>query len=214
MYGLKQRWMLANDIDEILEIESLTFDDPWTEKDIHRFIKTGCNICRVATVNNEIVGYMFYELNKTRFIIHRIAVHSSCWGMGAGSFLIGVLVDHLSKDRRCEISLMIRERNLGAQLFFQKIGFVCVDIAKEHYSKTKEDGYVFIRHIDPAEMTRRVGLLQWSNVLFLLCTRFATQALRKKLLKKRFCFRPYFINSVKNAYPEDEPEKVKAAKDE
>jgi ribosomal-protein-alanine N-acetyltransferase len=60
--------------------------------------------------------------------------------------MVAKLVGKLSSHRRTRIALSVRETNLPAQLFFRIQGFRAMEVAREHYPDTGEDGY-FLQYL-------------------------------------------------------------------
>ena len=60
------RWMIRRDMPEVLDIESRSFDGPWSEEDFMRSLRQRNCIGMVAEHDDCIVGFMIYELHKTR----------------------------------------------------------------------------------------------------------------------------------------------------
>ncbi|MCA9208120.1 MAG: GNAT family N-acetyltransferase, partial [Planctomycetales bacterium] len=93
------------------------------------------------------VGFMIYELHKTRLHILNFAVNPAFRRRGVGEAMVGKLISKLSPQRRNHIRLEVRETNLPAQLFFKNSGFVATSVLKDFYDDTTEDAYVMIlRH--------------------------------------------------------------------
>ena len=68
--------------------------------------------------------------------------HPDFQGMGLGRQLVERLKEKLTPDRRHEISLVIRETNVGAQLCFKALGFRAVKIKDNFYQGLDEQAYV------------------------------------------------------------------------
>jgi [ribosomal protein S18]-alanine N-acetyltransferase len=88
------------------------------------------------------VGFMIYELHKTRLHLLNFAVSSEARRQGVGSQMLNKLVAKLSTQRRTRILLEVRETNLSAQLFFRTIGFRAVSVLRDFYDDTTEDAYL------------------------------------------------------------------------
>jgi ribosomal-protein-alanine N-acetyltransferase len=58
------------------------------------------------------------------------------------------LIDKLSQQRRSEILLEVRERNLDAQLFFRNQSFRAISVLRGHYDDTEEDAYLLRFRLD------------------------------------------------------------------
>ncbi|MGH7199805.1 MAG: ribosomal protein S18-alanine N-acetyltransferase [Planctomycetaceae bacterium] len=127
---------------EVLDIERHSFEHAWTEEDFLSCLRQRNCIGMVAEHNHEIVGFMIYELHKSRLRILNFAVAPPLRRRGVGLQMVQRLVDKLSQQRRSEIVLEVRETNLDAQLFFQSQGFRAVRVLRGHYDDTEEDAYV------------------------------------------------------------------------
>ena len=136
------RWLIRRDMAEVLEIERESFEFAWTEEDFLCCLRQRNCIGMVAEHNHQIVGFMVYELHKARLHILNFAVAPSASRQQVGTQMVEKLIDKLSQQRRKEIVLEVRERNLGAQLFFQKLGFRAVRVLRSYYDDTSEDAYV------------------------------------------------------------------------
>lgn len=142
------RWLIRRDMAEVLKIESSSFDSPWTDEDFLCCLRQRNCIGMVAEHNHQIVGFMIYELHKSRLNILNFAVSSDFRRQGVGMQMVLRLVDKLSQQRRTEILLEVRERNLEAQLFFQRQGFKAISVLRAHYDDTAEDAYILQFRLD------------------------------------------------------------------
>jgi ribosomal-protein-alanine N-acetyltransferase len=136
------RWMIRRDMPEVLAIESDSFEYPWCENDFLRCLRQRNCIGMVAERGNEVVGFMIYELHKSRLHILNFAVSARYRRAGVGTQMIAKLLGKLSTDRRTRILLEVRETNLAAQLFFRASGFRAVSVLRQFYEDTPEDAYL------------------------------------------------------------------------
>jgi ribosomal-protein-alanine N-acetyltransferase len=148
------RWMIRRDMPEVLQIEETSYDYPWTEEDFLRCLRQRNCIGMVAELGEKVVGFMIYELHKTRLHILNFSVAAGVRHRSVGTQMIDKLVGKLSSQRRTEISLEVRETNLGAQLFFRKAGFKATNVLRDFYDDSTEDAYVmqYCYKTEPAEM--------------------------------------------------------------
>ena len=144
------RWLIRRDMPEVLSIERSSFEFAWTEEDFLCCLRQRNCIGMVAEHDHEIVGFMIYELHKSRLRIMNFAVDSSLRRRQIGSQMIARLVEKLSQQRRKEIVLEVRETNLAAQLFFQQLGFRALSVLRNHYDDTAEDAY-YMRYLLSSE---------------------------------------------------------------
>lgn len=136
------RWMIRRDMPEVLEIEQEGFEFPWCEEDFIRCLRQRNCIGMVAEHQDRVVGFMIYELHKTRLHVLNFAVARSASRSGVGNQMVSKLTSKLSGQRRTRITLEVRETNLPAQLFFRYCGFRAVSVLHKFYDDTPEDAYL------------------------------------------------------------------------
>jgi [ribosomal protein S18]-alanine N-acetyltransferase len=136
------RWLIRRDMADVLRIESRSFEHAWTEEDFLCCLRQRNCIGMVAEHEHEIVGFMIYELHKSRLNILNFAVSAGHRRQGVATQMVTRLIDKLSQQRRKEILLEVRERNLDAQMFFKQQSFRAVRVLRSHYHDTSEDAYL------------------------------------------------------------------------
>jgi len=136
------RWMIRRDMPSVLAIESNSFEFPWTEDEFIRCLRQRDCIGMVAERNEEVAGFMIYELHKTRIHVLSFAVHPEFRREGVGKAMIEKLISKLAYQRRNRIVLEVRETNLDAQLFFRQLGFRATGVLKGFYADTPEDAFL------------------------------------------------------------------------
>ncbi len=144
------RWMIRRDMAEVLDIEQESFEFPWCEEDFIRCLRQRNCIGMVAEHEERVVGFMIYELHKTRLHVLNFAVARSTRRHGVGHQMLGKLIGKLSFQRRTRVLLEVRETNLAAQLFFKAEGFRAVNVLRDFYDDTTEDAYVMQYRYKPA----------------------------------------------------------------
>ncbi len=136
------RWMIRRDMQAVLAIESQSFEFSWSEDDFIRCLRQRNCIGMVAEQDEQIVGFMIYELHKNRLHILNFAVAKDLRRRGIGKAMVGKLLSKLSHERRNRIMLEVRETNLDAQLFFKGLGFRAISVLRDFYDDTVEDAYL------------------------------------------------------------------------
>ncbi len=136
------RWMIRRDMMEVLDTENRSFEFPWSEDDFIRCLRQRNCIGMVAEYDERVVGFMIYELHRNRLHVLNFAVAPEFRRRGVGEQMMQKLVGKLSSQRRNKIHLEVRETNLGAQLFFRKIGFRAIQVLRDFYDDTTEDAYL------------------------------------------------------------------------
>jgi ribosomal-protein-alanine N-acetyltransferase len=140
--------MIRRDMPEVLQIEQTSFDFSWTEEDFLRCLRQRNCIGMVAEQGEKVVGFMIYELHKTKLHILNFAIQPAFRRLGVGVQMVTKLVSKLSSHRRTKITLEIRETNLAAQLFFRSQGFRAVRVLRAYYEDSGEDAYLLQYRLD------------------------------------------------------------------
>src|SRR6187399_1104055 len=102
------RWMIRRDMAEVLRAENESFDYSWTEDDFLRCLRQRNCIGMVAEHDERVVGFMIYELHKTKLHVLNFAVAPECRRVGIGTQMVHKLVGKLSSHRRTKITLAVR----------------------------------------------------------------------------------------------------------
>lgn len=139
---LQIRWLIRRDMPEVLQIEQASFEFPWSEEDFLCCLRQRNCIGMVAEAGGQIVGFMIYELHKSRLHVLNFAVAKDVQRTHVGTCMMRRLIDKLSQQRRTEILVEVRETNLDAQLFFKTMGFMAVSVLRHRYDDTEEDAYI------------------------------------------------------------------------
>ena len=155
------RWMVRRDLPEVLQIERESFEFPWTKYEFLGYCHPKRNrTYMVAEYNDTIVGFIVYELNKTKIKLINLAVDPRFRRLGVATQMVAKLIGKLNYQNRKRITFEIRETNLGAQLFFKTIGFQVIQILKNYHYEMEEDAYLmqyrFIAE-DHEQMASKVG---------------------------------------------------------
>jgi ribosomal-protein-alanine N-acetyltransferase len=138
---MEVRWLIRRDLAEVLDIERASFEFAWAEEEFLTCLRQRNCIGMVAEHQNQIFGFMLYELHRHSIHVLNFAVHPNCLRQGIGAQMVAKLIEKLSQQRREEIVLEVRETNLDAQLFFQSQNFRAVSVMRDWYDNG-EDAYV------------------------------------------------------------------------
>jgi ribosomal-protein-alanine N-acetyltransferase len=143
------RWMIRRDMSEVLDIEQASFEFPWLEEDFILCLRQRNCIGMIAEHGDKVVGFMIYELHKSRLHILNFSVSDQVRHQSVGQQMIDKLVSKLSGQRRTRITLEVRETNLAAQLFFKANGFRAISVLRSYYEDSPEDAYVMQYRYEP-----------------------------------------------------------------
>jgi [ribosomal protein S18]-alanine N-acetyltransferase len=136
------RWMIRRDMNEVLSAEEQSFEYAWDEEDFLRCLRQRNCIGMVAEHQDQIVGFMIYELHKNRLHVLNFAVSPEFRRFGIGAQMVQKLFGKLSSHRRTKVTLAVRERNLDAQMFFRHEGFKATRVMRNYYEDSGEDAFL------------------------------------------------------------------------
>ena len=142
-YTAHIRWLIRRDMPEVLEIEQACFEFPWSEEDFIRCLRQRNCIGMVAEVEDLVLGFVIYELHKSRLHVLNLAVHPHAHRHGLGTAILEKLRNKLSSQRRTRIMAEVRETNLAAQQFMRASGLRAISVLRDFYDDTTEDAYLF-----------------------------------------------------------------------
>ena len=142
------RWMIRRDMPEVLGAERQSFEFAWTEEDFLRCLRQRNCIGMVAEQGERVVGFMIYELHKTKLHILNFAVLPAARRRGIATQMVTKLIGKLSSHRRTRVTLEVRETNLAAQVFFRAQEFKAVRVLRGYYEDSGEDAFQMEYRLD------------------------------------------------------------------
>ena len=138
--------MEAEEIGEVLEIEKLSFNNPWSYESFDFEINKN-NLSRyiVAKIDGKITGYagIWFILDEVH--ITNIAVHPDYRNRGIGDKLIKKIISIAGESSLKGITLEVRNSNSQAIYLYEKNGFKSEGLRKKYYADTGEDAIIMWR---------------------------------------------------------------------
>lgn len=134
-------------IEEIEQIENLSFAIPWSRKSItdeltvNKFATYFC-----AVVDGKIAGYAGIWHICDEGHITNIAVHPDYRQNGVGSVLLEQLLEYARKENIVGLTLEVRKSNFSAQGLYRKFGFEDAGCRKGYYADNGEDAIIMWKH--------------------------------------------------------------------
>lgn len=138
------RWMVRADMPSVLVIENESFDSTWIECDFLHCLRHRNCIGMVAEYGGQVVGFVIYELHRSRLQVLNFAVSPQFRRMHVGKAIVDALKGKLGVGGRNRLSLAVRETNLAAQCFFRSQGFRAIKVLKDMYDDSDEDAYAMV----------------------------------------------------------------------
>ncbi|PMQ01771.1 MAG: ribosomal-protein-alanine N-acetyltransferase [Dictyoglomus sp. NZ13-RE01] len=145
--NIEIRPMELKDIDDVYEINRLSFSSPWSKESFEReLISNKIAHYFVALLDEKIVGYIGIWQIFQEAQITAIAVHPDYRRMGIGEALLDYIINLCEQNYIKEIILEVRVSNTIAQNLYYKKGFKKVGIRKWYY-KDGEDALVMVKKL-------------------------------------------------------------------
>ncbi|MBQ3822115.1 MAG: GNAT family N-acetyltransferase [Thermoguttaceae bacterium] len=130
----------AADVDALCEIERRAFEYPWSRREFEFCVEAPRYTGVIVAEGSEPLGYAFYEKRARSYRLLSCAVVESRRREGLGTRLLAAVADALDEGRP-EISCVVREGNVPAQLFLRNFGFRALWTVKGYYRATREEAY-------------------------------------------------------------------------
>ena len=132
------------DLDNIYDLESQSYDFPWTRNILKDCIMNKYD-SYVAIYNNIIVGYIISKVTSYESHVLNLTVNEKYRNNGIGSELLEMVI------RKCKIlqsdTLLLETRltNKSAMSLYEKYGFRQIGLRKDYYKTLlgKEDAIVY-----------------------------------------------------------------------
>lgn len=142
--GVNIRWMIRGDLRTVCTIERKIFEHAWTADDFRGALERDSMIGMVAESADRVCGYMVYAVRSNFIALESLGVDPKLIRQGIGLRLLEKLKEKAGQTRRRGVSVLVRESNLAAQLFFKAAGFRCIGIEPGAYPEyNSESGYRF-----------------------------------------------------------------------
>lgn len=135
--------MTVNDLDRILEIETVSYRTPWSRRAFtSELTENSYAHYFVARNRGRIVGYVGMWVILEESHITNIAVDPQCRRNHVGQRLLEAMFDKAKELGATRMTLEVRMTNTGAQTLYRNLGFVDRGLRKGYYSDTNEDAII------------------------------------------------------------------------
>ena len=133
----------VHDTQKIYRIEKECFSTPWSENSIFSAINNSNTYFIVAQESCEnIIGYTGIYFVCRESYMYNIAVKKRFQQLGIGTKLIKCLKNFCIEKCMEFLSLEVRESNISAIKFYEKMNFKIMGLRKNFYSLPKEDALI------------------------------------------------------------------------
>lgn len=134
-------------LDEVMEIERLSFPTPWSRGAYQREILDN-SYARyiVALLGGRVVGYAGMWVLMDEAHVTNIAVHPDYRHLGIGERILRELIRRAYAAGADKMTLEVRVSNVVAQNLYKKLGFAFRGIRRGYYTDTHEDAMIMWRN--------------------------------------------------------------------
>ncbi|HHV61773.1 MAG TPA: ribosomal protein S18-alanine N-acetyltransferase [Firmicutes bacterium] len=137
------RLMQYDDLDHVVEIESISFPTPWSRNAFASELFHNSRACYlVASVDGRVVGYVGTWLILDEAHVTNIAVHPDYRRQGIGEKLLRSMMALAGSRGAKRMTLEVRVSNKPAQRLYEKLGFVRIGLRRGYYHDNNEDAII------------------------------------------------------------------------
>jgi ribosomal-protein-alanine N-acetyltransferase len=145
-----ERVVTDRDLDAVLEIEALSFTNPWTREMYLREMDnprvSHIYLVRVRSAGGEIVaGFCSFWLVFDELHINNLAIHPMYRRQGIGSALLQHAMRTAAQLGARRATLEVRRSNEEARRIYERLGFETAGIRRNYYAHPTEDALILWR---------------------------------------------------------------------
>jgi ribosomal-protein-alanine N-acetyltransferase len=140
--------MEEEDIPAILEIENVSFQNPWRASTfLGEIANRGVSYPYVIVHRNfeRIIGYVIFWKIQEEVQISNFAVHPDFRKKGIGEAVMRSVIKVIQRDGGVYVFLEVRPSNLAARNLYKKLGFKVLGTRKNYYQTPLEDALIMGR---------------------------------------------------------------------
>ncbi len=135
-------FMKEEDIDDILDISSLSFSISWSKDSYTQELTNPIARYLVGKIDNKVVGFVGTWIVLDEAHITNIAIHPNYRKQGIGSKLLSEFLDYCKNQGCIAFTLKVRSGNKAAKALYEKHNFKQEGIRKGYYEDNKEDAII------------------------------------------------------------------------
>ncbi len=137
------REMSEPDLEEVLQVEFLSYAFPWSRGIFQDCLKSGYD-CRVMCVEQEIVGHAIISAAAGEAHLLNVCVRRDLQGRGYGRLFVRQVVQRAKLLGAEQLFLEVRPSNKIALKLYDSLGFIPIGVRKDYYPSDigREDAQV------------------------------------------------------------------------
>ena len=145
------RQMKEEDLPYVLEIENLSFPNPWHEMtfkgEIHNEPISSAFVI-FHRLQKKVIGYIIFWHIKEQVQISNIAIHPDFRRMGIAEAVLKQVLSQIQMEGSKFVTLEVRPSNLGARSLYHKLGFEVLGLREDYYHDPSEPALVMCKQLN------------------------------------------------------------------
>ena len=145
--AIVERLRDARDLDGVLEIEELSFNNPttreWYERELQR--ADVCFIYVLRLPECPVAGFCAFWRIASEMHINNLAIRPERRGRGLGRVLLQASLDAAAELGASSATLEVRRSNVAARRLYARAGFYEAGVRRNYYTQPVEDALVLTR---------------------------------------------------------------------
>ena len=142
--------MRERDLPFVMEIERLSFPNPWQESSFRGEI-ANLHISYPSVIiyrpQDKIIGYIIFWLVGDEAQISNLAVHPDFKRLGIGGTILHQVLTIMHRMGAKQVILEVRPSNLAARTLYEKNGFTPIGIRRGYYQEPPEDALLMSKNL-------------------------------------------------------------------
>jgi [ribosomal protein S18]-alanine N-acetyltransferase len=138
--------MTEDDLDEVMQIERVSFNVPWSlgmfKQDLVFPLARCLAAKRAEGGTKRLAGYVLCWFVADEVHVTNIAVRKDLRKQGVATRLLEAALSQARRDRMRYCTLEVRVSNEAAKGFYRKLGFEAKGIRPKYYSDNSEDAMI------------------------------------------------------------------------
>jgi ribosomal-protein-alanine N-acetyltransferase len=142
-----ERMVPERDLDEIVELERISFVNPWT-RDMFRWELENSDVSHIYVLRQEghgVLGFCSCWLIFDELHINNVAIRPEWRGRGAATVLLERVFEDTARRGARRATLEVRQSNAPARRLYERLGFRAGGVRKDYYRNPIEDALVLWR---------------------------------------------------------------------
>ena len=143
---LHMRPMQDNDIDEVMAVELLAYEFPWTKGNMQDCLKSGYS-CWIYLQERCVIGYAIMSVAVGEANILNLCIHPDMQGHGLGRKLLEQMLMLARQQQADTAFLELRASNRVASGLYDAVGFNEMGVRRNYYpaKKGREDAILMAK---------------------------------------------------------------------